>query len=384
MSRHSTLNNERGVGLIVTILLLMVFLSLGAFALQFSGVDLKIANNHTTGTQALYVAESGLMHALVTMNRIGVVDFNNDVVQRWGTIFTPNPGYIPGAQQLTYQVQVTAGTDTANTGIITSTATGTSGARRVVVALVRRATSFDGRGALYLASDSVNPFFAGSAFEINGYDHDLAGNVVSGGTVKPAVATRTDAATAAVVSELNAQQIPSVQGLGYSTNPLTPSVITSGGPSISDLNQIIGDVLSRSGVVTINDSTISGGTTFGSQSHPQITHLTGSDVTLAGQVSGCGILIADGSVKITGSTDFIGWIIVRGETTINATTTNDTTVLGNASILGALWTGDLNVKVGGSAIIDYSSAALTLADQVDNGGNPAPKPMLMTSWREVY
>lgn len=384
MNRHSTLHNERGVALVVTILLLMVFLSLGAFALQFSGVDFKIANNHTTGTQALYVAESGLMHALVTMNRIGVVDFNQDIVQRWGTLFAPNPGSIPNAPQLTYQVQVTAGADAANTGIITSTATGTSGARRVVVARVRRATSFDGRGALYLASDSVNPFFAGQSFEINGYDHNLAGNLVTGGIVKPAIATRTDAATTAVVGQLNTQQIPSVQGLGYSTSPLTPSVVTSGGPSLSDLNQIINDVLSRPGVVTINDSNIAGGTTFGTLSQPQITHLTGNDVTLSGHVSGYGILIADGSVKITGSTDFTGWIIVRGETTINATTEDGTTVLGNATILGALWTGDLNVKVGGSAIIDYSTAALNLADQVDNGGSPVPKPMLMTSWREVY
>lgn len=239
------------------------------------------------------------------------------------------------------------------------------------------------RGALYLASDSVTPGFNGSAFEVDGNDHDLAGRLVSG-AVKPGIATRNDTVTSAVEGQLNTSQIPSVRGLGYSTNPLTPSVLSSGGPSVTDLNQIISDILARPGVNTISSPNITGGTTFGDLAHPQITHLTGTDVTLAGHVSGAGILIADGSIKITGNTDFVGWIIVRGETVINAATQDDTTVLGNATILGSLWTGDLNVTVGGSAIIDYSSAALAVADGIDNGGYPVPKPMTITSWREVY
>jgi len=103
-----------------------------------------------------------------------------------------------------------------------------------------------------------------------------------------------------------------------------------------------------------------------------------------GDVSGAGILVADGSVQISGNTSFTGWIIVRGETVINAQTTDDTTVLGNATILGALWTGDINVRVGGSAIIDYSTAGLTLADQVGGGSGPVPKPVAVIAWRDVY
>ncbi len=384
MKCRRPLRNNHGVSMVLTLLLLLVFLSLGAFALQFSGLDLRIANNHISGTQALYVAESGLMHALVTINRIGVVNFNQDIVQRWSTLFPANPTSVPGVPSLRYQIQLTAGADPANTGTLTATASGNSQSQRVVVARLVRASAFDGRGALYLASNTVTPAFNGSAFEIDGNDYDLAGRRVTGGTVKPGIATRNDSSTNAVVGQLNTQQIPSVQGLGYSTNPLTPSVATAGGPDVAGLNQIIGDILSRPGVQTINDSNITGGTTFGSINHPQITHLTNNDVTLAGNISGCGILIADGSIKITGNTDFIGWIIVRGETTINATVQDDTTVLGNANILGSLWTGDINVRVGGSAVIDYSTAALTLADQVDNGGGPVPKPMLITSWYEVY
>jgi len=360
-----------------------MFLSLGAFALQFSALDAKIANNHITGTEALDVAEAGLLHALTTMNRIGVTNFNSDVVQRWGTLFTPNPKSMPNTPQLRYQVQLAAGADPANIGTITVTASGNSRSQRIVVARVRRAVIFDGRGALYLADDSAGTKFSGSAFEIDGNDHDLAGSLVAGGVVKPGIADRNDTVTADVIGSLDNNQIDSVRGLGYSLDPHTPSVITGGGPSVADLDQIIADILARPGVQTTNDSTITGGT-FGDINHPQITHLTASDVNFNGNVSGCGILIADGSIQINGSADFIGWIIVKGETQVNATKTDDSIVLGNATIRGALWTGDLNVKVGGSAIIDYSGAALQLADGINNGGNPVPKPMAVTSWTEVY
>src|SRR3990172_11659395 len=107
MNRLSRLRNERGIALIITFLVLIVFLSLSAFALQFSGLDFKTANNQTTGAQALYVAEAGLTHALLTINRMGVVDFNQDIVTSWSTIFSPNPTSMPGASQFSYRVEVT-------------------------------------------------------------------------------------------------------------------------------------------------------------------------------------------------------------------------------------------------------------------------------------
>jgi Tfp pilus assembly protein PilX/cytoskeletal protein CcmA (bactofilin family) len=377
--------DQRGMALVVTLLLVTVFLTLGVYGLQYSTLDAKIANNHTTGTQALSVAESGLAHALQTINRIGVVNFQSDVVARWNTLFSPNPKALPNNPNLTYHVQVASSAgDPANAGTIIITASGQSKAKRVIRANVRRMPNLDGRGALYLASDSVNPTFNGSAFEINGNDHNLAGQIVQGGEVKPGIATRNDTVTNDVKGALNNNQISSVQGLGYSTNPKNASVITGGGPSVADLNQIISDILARPGVVTNNGSNITGNSTLGTCASPKITHLTAGDVTLAGTVSGCGILIADGSVKITGNLDFTGWIIVRGETEINAVQDGKTTVLGNATIVGSLWTGDLNVRVGGSAVINYSTAALQLVDAIDNGGSPIPRAMMITSWAEHY
>jgi Tfp pilus assembly protein PilX len=385
MKQPMLLRSERGMALVTTMLLLTVFLSLGMFALQFSTLDTQIANNHITGTQALDVAESGLAHALRTMNGIGVTNFQADIASRWNTLFSPNPKSMPNAPQLTYQVAVAAlAGDPANLGTITVTATGYSRAKRVLQANIRRMPNFDGRGALYLASDSVSPAFNGSAFEIDGNDSDLAGQRIAGGEVLPGISTRNDSVTSDVKDALNNNQIDSVQGAGYSTSPHTPSVLTTGGPSVTDLNQIISDILSRSGVQTYDSDSFNGNTTLGTLANPQITHLTADSVDLNGSASGCGILIADGNVKINGDLDFTGWIIVRGETEITAQSNDDTVVLGNATIIGSLWTGDLNVRVGGSAIINYSSQALALADAVQGGGNPVPRPMMITSWTEVY
>ena len=45
---------------------------------------------------------------------------------------------------------------------------------------------------------------------------------------------------------------------------------------------------------------------------------------------------------------------------------------------GALWTNDLNLTVGGSAIINYSSQALSLAN-LASGGTTLPAPVQLTS-----
>jgi len=61
---------------------------------------------------------------------------------------------------------------------------------------------------------------------------------------------------------------------------------------------------------------------------------------------------------------------VRGKTNVQG----DTTVTGNATIYGSLWTNDVNLDVGGSAIVQYSSQGLALANQVTNN-TPLPSPI---------
>src|SRR4029453_3138626 len=101
-----------------------------------------------------------------------------------------------------------------------------------------------------------------------------------------------------------------------------------GGPSVDDLDQIVNHLLSLPGVETTNEKNFNGNDVFGTVASPKVTHMTRNDVSLNGNATGAGILIADGSITINGTLDFIGWIIVRGATVINATGDTDDTPQG--------------------------------------------------------
>jgi hypothetical protein len=176
-------------------------------------------------------------------------------------------------------------------------------------------------------------------------------------------------------------QKDNVLGLGFSVGPpMVPSVATSpAAPTADQLNDIAGVILTRPGVVTNTDNNVNGNATFGTTEAPQITYFPGGNgVTIRGNgnASGAGILIVEGDLTIQGSFDFKGLVIVRGRTLV--TTSDETTVTGNATVYGSIWTDDLNLSVGGSAIVYYSSQALALANEV-GGGGALPSPLVVVS-----
>ncbi|GIW39669.1 MAG: hypothetical protein KatS3mg076_0246 [Candidatus Binatia bacterium] len=371
------------------LLVLLLLLTAGTGALFHSTQEIQSVAHYHTGNQALFSAEAGLLHALNAMNRMGVVSFQTDVANRWSEVFGASLKSIPGYTQLQYEVTVAA--DPAfptDRGTVTAIGLAPRNARRVLLAVVQKGSSASGQGAIYLAADSVQSQFTGNAFDVDGNDHDQFGNLVPGGPVLPGIATRNDGVTNSVKGSLSDQQKDNVKGLGFTPDPLNPSVLTTGGPSVADLDRIVENILSNHpDVVYDNRSSINGNVTFGTVQNPQITYLTADEVKIKanGNASGAGILIVDGSITINGNLDFVGWIIVRGETVINGPNSADeTTVLGNATILGSLWTGDLDIKVGGSAIVNFCEFCINLADQTGSGSmSNVPKPVQVVSWQEV-
>jgi hypothetical protein len=173
-----------------------------------------------------------------------------------------------------------------------------------------------------------------------------------------------------------------VTGYGYNPGPPTvPSVQTSPvGPSQSQLNQIIDELLTRPFVEcadhTINNSSTC---TYGTTEAPQITYLSNNGGTIVrgnGSINGAGILIVESNLTVQGTLDFKGLILVRGPTQIDYDA--ETSVSGTATLYGALWTTDLAFDVGGSAIVQYSTQALALADQ-SGGGGALPAPVTIAS-----
>jgi hypothetical protein len=382
---HSSLQNERGFTLFAVFLILILLLTLGSASLVYSTIDLRSSAHYDTGNQAFFAAEAGIVHALSSMNTIGVQKFKNDIVDRWSTVFGSDEKSIVGYDNATYEITAAASTTSPDDkGTLTATGYAPMSAKRVLKVTVERSGFTGSPGAIYLAADDVDSAFKGNAFEVNGNDYGTDG-VATGGTQVPGISTRNDDVASEVIGSLNDEQKDNVRGLGFSTSPLTPSVLNTGGPGVDDLEVMIANILAATSVVTSDTSTINGNETWGTIAAPTVTHLTNSDVKLNGTAQGAGILIVDGSLTINGTLDFIGWIIVRGNTLINAKADeeNDSTLLGTGTVLGTLWTGHLEIKVGGSAAVKYCEDCLQLVDGIAPPNTLIPRPMKVTSWEEV-
>src|SRR5439155_1363070 len=251
----------------------------------------------------------------------------------------------------------------------------------VVERVVRSNIPATAPGAIYLSQDGkTNSTFNGNGFTIDGNDHLLSGGLANPNHPVPGISTRNDTNTHEAIDSLDSGQRDNVTGLGFIAGPSpVPSILTSpAAPSTDQLNQFANDLISRPGVVVTPMTQVTGGLPpFGTTEHPQITYFndpSGVTVKGAGNVEGVGILIVEGDLTIQGSLSFSGLIIVRGRTRVIGTTTDT----GNATLYGALWTNDLNLTIGGSAVMNYSSAALAFANQA-SGGMTLPTPVQLTS-----
>ncbi|MGH7899598.1 MAG: pilus assembly PilX N-terminal domain-containing protein [Candidatus Binatia bacterium] len=360
-------STERGTTLVFTLMILFAVLTLTLAGLIASRSDSKISSNYQTGAQALLNAQSGILHSKETIDAFGaVVALDQDVVARWDTIFGSSSISVAGHPQLRYSV--TASTDPTNPRgrmVLTASGRAPNEAQRVI----RAGLALDGAyspGAIYLPGDTVNPNFNGNRFLVDGNDTNLDGTPHPSGTV-PGISGRDPDVADAVLDALSTGQDDNVVGAGG-----IPSVRQSSGFTTADLlNDIIPAILAYPNVVT--DPQLNGNDVFGTLLVPQVTYFTGS-VNVTGNLTGTGILIVEEGLTISGSSDFTGLIIVKGTTQI-------TTVQGNTTILGALWTTDLRLVVGGSASVTYSSQALQLVNAMFTSP-PLPQRVKVASWKE--
>jgi hypothetical protein len=380
--------DERGFAMAGLLLVMLMLTVVGAYSVSHTAIDTRITTHFDTGNRAFFAAESGVLHGLNAMNGPGVINFENEVVGRWdellGTAFISLPRDV-GSR---YSVAVAADpTNPRDRGRIVATGTGPLQARRAIEITLGKSAVYAGPpGAIHIAADEgVASSFQGNAFEVDGNNRNRFGALANDGRVIPGISTRNDAVANGVANSLSNQQKDNVRGSGFSMNPLTPSVQPAASPGTAEMDAFVAEMLSNPTTFTTGTKSFTGNSVFGTMAAPQVTHMTNQDVGINGNASGSGILIVDGSITVNGNLDFTGLIIVRGETVINQTVSEDgeTVVLGNATILGSLWTGNLSIRVGGSAIIDYCHECLQLVDTMGGQSMILPRPMAVVAWGEV-
>jgi Tfp pilus assembly protein PilX len=382
------MKSNRGSSMVFALLIMLGVLALGVAGLQAAASGLTLSNNYKTGVQAIQAAESGIVHAIGIMNNPGVLSFPESVVTPWSTLIGYSALTMPGNQPgISYTVAPTASPPSATTNTsmwITSIGQGPGEATRTISAHLSLTGPFT-CGAIDLPSSGINADFRGQAFTVDGNDYPM-GSETPDPTLDTTLGISTRAQTDAdtIVTALNDNQEARVTGTAVPNQ--VPSVAPCIGPTTNYVRDtLVQNILGQPSPPVVTDpegngnrDNINGNLQIGSVAAPQITHFAG-DTTIkgTGNVTGAGILIVDGGLTITGSLSFTGLIIVRGATQI-------TTVTGNASVYGAIWTTDLSLTVGGSAAVRYSSAALNLAATIpQTDGQYLPQHVKVLAWSQT-
>src|SRR5215470_11006129 len=95
---------ERGLALVIALFVMAVLLMVSSTAMLIGGSDMRATRNYRRVSQARLAAESGIAHAVQTVNATGVFNFNNEVVGQWGTIFGAGSKTFAPVSGFTYTV----------------------------------------------------------------------------------------------------------------------------------------------------------------------------------------------------------------------------------------------------------------------------------------
>ena len=375
----SLLANSRGVALAVVIFMVAILFTLTGATLLFSGLDLKMTSAMKTGTSTLHVADAAVQHALSVIPPGTTFNYSTDPNNP--TCLIPSSSCATTKYEFGngYSYTVTGVSTAGNSqAILTSTAFGPNGAKKVVVAYIGRggfglgATSLPGSPA-----DQTETNFSGTSFSINGNDNcntapaplfPVPGIVVTDSALATEITNSTTSD-----GGLASSQMANVTGAGAS-----PSVGVIA-PLSQSVSEIANAFLNHS---TQPHTTLEGGQNFSSSENwgtagsPRITYIEGG-AQISGNVEGYGVLIVDGPLDIAGTFTFHGLVIARGDIQVQ--------VAGTAGIYGSLLIGESNVLDGGyeldvkgNATVRFDSCVLTPADN----WVPLPKKAKILAWQE--
>ncbi|MFQ5780565.1 MAG: PilX N-terminal domain-containing pilus assembly protein [Nitrospiria bacterium] len=386
----SSLGNQRGMALIICLLMLVVVTTIGLTSIMTSSMEIRLGGNERVTSETLYAAEAGVQHALQALR-----GQNFDMVvaaaagQPWLTVNDFN-----GVQGLDYLVDVSKTNQAgqlASTGsiFITSTATHPSGGKKVIEAEVRNpATIIPVNSSVGIVGNFSEMEFEGTTF-INGDLPAGEPGVPGSDCAENKAGVAVDTVNAYSQTEVDDDAI--ITGIGLSPSiQLRPQDMSA--IAIETLAYTIAAKADRTIVVDeSNDNDIEiGDKTWGTATNPEVTVISmqGEDVELEfeGNVGGYGILIInssnneDGEVEFDGNFTWNGLIIITGDAEFELEIEGDeaTTITGAIIIANtAANTTDLDfeIETEGNTTIQYSCNALTNAMNYS--------PLLLEGWHEI-
>jgi len=408
--------NEKGMVLSLGLMFLAIIAILGTTAVILTTTDLKIGSNYSASEQAFYAAEAGIEEAKARLrgnaDDLIRIDDGHPTSDQWrryiGTdVKAKGKGYnssnamhkrLSSLSDLDYVVEIKHQTDppggsgnvlywgdpdgngingrnttvySGNENIYLVTSEGFSGASTKTIEVeMTRVPPVTAPAALYVEAST----------KIQGSSTNIIGTDSCGIDDKPGIAT-TKPDTEPITTAGN----PTVTGVGGADPDVSYSNTNMDVQSVVDSFKGDADFAYTVSSATHTGTTKPGpGDDWGTPTPNASGNLwdpsscdsnnivyyntQGTDITLSGGTSGCGILLVDGDLDMHGDFSWHGMVIVTGSVIFLGG--------GNKNITGALIAGgslDADI-IGGNSNIVYCSSAID--DQTKN------RPLRILSWQE--
>lgn len=403
---HSPIGSDRGMITPVSLVFLMILMTTGIAAAVFTSTDLKIGTNHKTSVQATYVAQAGIEEARgrLKADAANPITDGHPSLTQWSAFIgsdakTMRKGFNPGnamhirtgsiQANLDYTVRISHQTDSAgnilyygdvdgdgtherNTGtgeniyLLSSTGYAT-GSQNIIEAEVTRLPPITILGALYVKAWTT----------IQG-NVDIDGNDSCGTDDQPGIASTLASGTVSIHGS------PSINGVGGTDPDISYDMTEQDIQSIIETFKSMADFTYEVESVTHTSTTSPGpgdgwgtptpGATSQDPSTCSLSNIVyydtgGTDITLSGGTSGCGVLLVEGDLEIHAGFNWHGVVITTGAIVFTGG--------GNRNITGAIIAGGsvLGDLIGGNVSVVYCSSAITAQTE--------SRSLKRLTWKEV-
>ena len=393
MARH--LREERGIALVLGMLLLLVVTLIGINALDTSTFDVGISGNERASVQAFYVAEAGI-NEFMGRFRAGATNQISDTdpsSPSWKLLLAKDSGkgatqigYVSGdpnstpslQNDLDFGVEIKHKTDETNqvtdyggvpVYILKSHGFTADGGHKVLEVELIRSPDYDPPSALYLERP----------LHIRGSSNYISGNDACGTTNKPGITTTT------TIPPMIESGTPSING--------SPPIVTQAStppPANLPLKEMLGYLKSVANFKysytenqTLMEYSDSWGTPASSDTTVPITYtgpmnivyfnLQGTQtLKLTGDSHGAGVLLIEGNLEISGEFTWYGIILATGAVGFSGA--------GRRNVTGGIMGGEYATKD-----IDINeNTDILYCSTVSNKIKEIVPPLKITRWREIF
>lgn len=385
------IENERGMVLLTSLMLMVILFLLGTTAYLITSNDLKIGGNYKTSKQAFYVAEAGIEHAIGILKKkkeyTPILDGTDTATSGPGilTKIGSDPKSFAGG---TYYVRVFDNddgdsdlTEDADQKVyITSTGTKDGATATIQVLFMANYLPINIDGALAIYGQGPGVSITGSP-EIDGWDHAVPGDIESdedfacsgsncAGTYLPG-----EPGTAGIYSAVDLNPAEYIEEESGQNVFGDPPVKMDGTDKLTDWVAFANTAIPDNTVTVVN-GVIAGNNTYGTRTDPQITVIeSAAKIKGGGTVDGCGILIVRGCLEIVGTLHWEGIVLVTSEGDLTVDVNGTAWLLGAVVVAGEGASSEVTLK--GNPSIKYSSQALDLATQAMGNAH-------IVSWENQY